>query len=109
MTKRRRTRYDPYAPPDTRRAGRRRSALLWLGAGGAAVVSAGTVALTRPAGESTAAPVDLDLDTVTVDRPAIDLGRVRLDVKVPVSVRLTNQSRRTVILRQATVEALEGC
>jgi hypothetical protein len=56
-----------------------------------------------------AAPLDLDADTIVVDRPQIDLGRVRLDVVVPVAVQLTNLSQREVIFGRATVEALEGC
>ena len=116
MSKRRREKYDPYRPP---RGGApaaaqttRRRALVWLGVGGAALGGMAAVPLLGRLGQSsvtTAAPADLDLDTVTVDRPAIDLGRVKLDVQVPVSVTLTNQSRRQVILRQATVETLEGC
>ena len=116
MSKRRRQKYDPYRPassdtPAAAATGRRR-ALVWLGVGGAALGALGVAPLVGRLGQSTAAtaaPANLDLDTLTVDRPAIDLGRVRLDVQVPVSVTLTNQSRRQVILRQATVETLEGC
>ncbi|HEU5318260.1 MAG TPA: hypothetical protein VFX49_19260 [Chloroflexota bacterium] len=107
--RRRRAGYDPYAtklPP--RRGATRRRTWLWLGAGAATVAGGAAFLVTVPAGGSPTA-ANLELDAVTVDYPVIDLGRVRLDVQVPVAVRLTNQSKRTVILGQATVETLEGC
>lgn len=88
----------------------RRLQLRWLAAGGAVLATGGVGAVALTAGRAPASPVaDLDLDVVTVDPPALDLGRVRLDVTVPVTVHLLNQSKKSVILGQATAEALEGC
>ena len=92
-----------------------------LGAAGAlGAAGLGAAALRRAPGGSTpaagsapspAAPVRalLDADTVTFEREEIDLGRVPLENVVPVSARLTNHSRRTVLLQQATAQTLEGC
>ena len=54
-------------------------------------------------------PLNLDADTVSFEREEVDLGRVALEKVVPVSARLTNHSRRKVILSQATAQTLEGC
>ena len=53
--------------------------------------------------------LNLDADTVSFEREEIDLGRVPLGQVVSVSARLTNHSRRKVILQQATAQTLEGC
>jgi hypothetical protein len=103
------------APPAARAttattmAATRRNTLLLFGAGaaGTAVSIGALVALRGQSQPSAAAPVDAD--TIVVDRPEIDLGRVPLNVTVPVSVRLTNQSLRTVTLGRPTAVALEGC
>lgn len=99
----------------------RRSLLLGVAAA-ASAAGLGALALTRAGGDpgaSAAAPaaapgaapvaVNLDADTVAFEREEIDLGRVPLDKVVPVSARLTNHSRRKVILTQATAQTLEGC
>lgn len=51
----------------------------------------------------------MNADTISFEREEIDLGRVPLDKAVSVSARLTNHSRREVILSQATAQTLEGC
>lgn len=99
-----------HSAPAPRKAGARATNRRWLFAGGAAVAIGSIGAVSFRSGRARPTEtVNLDLDLVTVDPPALDLGRVRLDVVVPVTVRLLNQSRKTIILGQATAEALEGC
>jgi hypothetical protein len=97
---------DPFVPaarsPRTRRTQLRRFAAGVLVAGGIGAVA---FAAGRPA---TPPAVDLDLDAVTVDPPTVDLGLVRLDVTVPVTVRLLNQSKGRISFGQATTDTLEG-
>jgi hypothetical protein len=87
----------------------RRVGLGWLAAGGAVLVTGAVGTAFMVSRAAPPATANLDLDVVTVDSPAVDLGHVRLDVAVPVTVRLLNQSRKTVMLGQATADALEGC
>lgn len=104
-----RPRHDPYVPA-AHSSSTRRMRLRWLAAGGAVLAAGGIGAFAVTMGRAPAPPAaDLDLDVVSVDPPVVDLGRVRLDVAVPVTVRLFNQSRKAVILGQATAETLEGC
>jgi hypothetical protein len=89
-----------------------RIGVLVLGGLGLIAAALAVLAVAQLAGRPAprlAAGADLAADTVVVDRPELDLGRVPLGATVPVSVRLTNLSRRTILLGQATAEALEGC
>jgi hypothetical protein len=89
--------------------GTRRATLGLFGAGaGATAVTLGALAFFRDRSQpGVAAPVEAD--TVVVDRPEIDLGRVPLNTSVPVSVQVTNQSLRTISLGRPVAVALEGC
>lgn len=105
-----------------RRVTRRGGAIVVAGAAAGAAVSIGALALARgratgtPAGQlAAAAPattgraLTLDADTLVFEREEIDLGRVPLNKQVPVTVKLTNYSQRTVTLGRPTAEAAEGC
>ena len=104
---------DAGAPGQGRRAPRRAllfGALAIAGASGAGALALG---FARQPGDGAAAaqpvPLNLDADTVSFEREEVDLGRVALEKVVSVSARLTNHSRRKVILSQATAQTLEGC
>jgi flagellar basal body-associated protein FliL len=81
---------------------------------GSVAAIAGIVALVQASGQSPTEPAGAvrtgeAAGPITIDQPEIDLGRVPLNVVVPVTVRLANRSERTVTLSQPTAEALEGC
>ena len=103
------------APGHGRAAPRRALLIGALAIAGASGI--GALALARPSGgnvgeRGAAAPpvlLDLDADTVSFEHEEVDLGHVPLEKVVPVSARLTNHSRRKVILSQATAQTLEGC
>ena len=111
------------ASAQTPRTRRRGVMLLAAGGGGGAVVALGAmVALSRrgdgsgSAATGQAAPVAASgasdypgADIIAIDKPAVDLGRVPLNVIVPVTVTLTNRSAETIFFGRPKVEAIEGC
>ncbi|MBI3970092.1 MAG: hypothetical protein HY332_02280 [Chloroflexi bacterium] len=101
----------PAAAPTGRDFGRQRGRHTgWLLLGGLVGMAIALVVLFALAiNEQAATTVNTDADTISVDTPQIDLGRVPLNVNVPVTVQVTNRSERTVLLGRATAEALEGC
>jgi hypothetical protein len=92
-----------------------RRAVLLLAGGAIGVAAAGGMAYGvsqwfGTQGEATTATGSkVSPEGLTIDKPLVDLGRVPLNVVVPVSVTLTNHTQQAVALGKPMAEALEGC